>query len=89
MENLFKSIGIIIFSLGILNAILSSVTKATLRKNGFEVTSLIAQFSDLKKLYQISKKDVKYKILFYAYLSSTVFFFSIVIVIIVLITKFY
>lgn len=89
MENIFKILGIIIVVLGILNAILSSVTKTVLRKNGFEVTSIIAQFSDLKKLYQLSKKEKNYKVLFYAYLLSTLLFFSIVIIIIVLITKFY
>lgn len=89
MVNIFKTLGIIIVVLSILNAIFSRVTKTVLRKNGFEVTSIIAQFSDLKKLYQLSKKENKCKILFYAYLLSTLLFFSMVILIIVLITKFY
>ncbi len=68
---LFKFFGLLIFLLGIFNAILSFVAKGILKSNGYEISYLITQpIYEIKVLKELSKENPTNRTIFLLYKSK-------------------
>jgi hypothetical protein len=70
----FKVIGFALFLLGIINGILSVLTKDIIKKYGYSTIPFFSQISDIKKLRNLIDKDDMYKILYYANIITSILF---------------
>ena len=63
--DLFKIIGFVFVSLGIIHAILSFIAKGILQSNGYKVSYLITQpFYEIRILKELSQKQPNYRPIF-------------------------
>lgn len=85
MVMVFKNIGIILVFLGIINGILSILTKDIIKKYGFSSFPFFSQISDIKKLRSLIEKDDMYKILYFSYITTSLLFALTVITLIVVV----
>lgn len=70
-------------SSGLIYGILTFLTKYILKINGYQVTLINIDLSDFKNLRLLTRKEKKYRLLYFAYVIFTVIPLSLVIAIVI------